>query len=342
MNNKERIINLIRKHEVLTKPQIAKLMNFSLPTVNKYVNELIYEKSLEIDTTTRRRTEGKPPIYYRLNRAFGKLLGVFFTRNNIIFLVTNVVGNIEKKTFKRIISTKNLTKEKICDIISKYMRENNLKKDIKFISIGIPGIIGKSGKILETTLTSKLKDQKLGEYLEEELEIPILVENDLNLVAKSLHNKKEYQNYDNLIYIHISNENKTVVGGSVIINNKLYTGMSSCVGEFSYLAVDSELIKSDKKLDFETMEEYFLEKLNKTSEEKIEFLSTLILRLIPTLNPEILFIDCKLITYEEIKLINSRIEKLISKAHLPFIKKIESKDLGLNGTITHALEFLYS
>ncbi len=222
------------------------------------------------------------------------------------------------------------------------MRENNLKKDIKFISIGIPGIIGKSGKILETTLTSKLKDQKLGEYLEEELEIPILVENDLNLVAKSLHNKKEYQNYDNLIYIHISNENKTVVGGSVIINNKLYTGMSSCVGEFSYLAVDSELIKSDKKLDFETMEEYFLEKLNKTSEEKIEFLSTLILRLIPTLNPEILFIDCKLITYEEIKLINSRIEKLISKAHLPLIKKIESKDLGLNGTRTHALDFLYS
>ena len=106
--------------------------------------------------------------------------------------------------------------------------------------------------------------------------------------------------------------------------------------------MDSELIKSDKKVDFETMEEYFLEKLNKTSEEKIEFLSTLILRLIPTLNPEILFIDCKLITYEEIKLINSRIEKLISKAHLPLIKKIESKDLGLNGTITHALEFLYS
>lgn len=342
MNNKEKIINLIRKHEVLTKPQIAKLMNFSLPTVNKYVNELIYEKNLEIDTTNRKRTEGKPPVYYRLNRTFGKLLGVFFTRNNIVFLVTNVVGNIERKTTKRITSTKNLTKEKICDIISKYIRENALKKDIKFISIGIPGIIGKSGKIIETTLTSKLKDQKLGEYLEEELEVSILIENDVNLIVKSLHNKKEYQNYDNLIYIHISNENKNVVGGSVIIDNKLYTGMSSCIGEFSYLAVESELIEHNNKINFENMEEYFLEKLNKTSEEKINFLITLILRIIPTLNPEILFIECKLITQEEIKLINSHIEKFINKAHIPLIRKIESKDLGLNGTIAHALEFLYS
>ena len=58
MNNKEKIITLVKKHEVLTKPQIAKLMEFSLPTVNKYVNELIYEKVLEIDITVRRRTEG--------------------------------------------------------------------------------------------------------------------------------------------------------------------------------------------------------------------------------------------------------------------------------------------
>ncbi len=341
MNNKEKIITLVKKHEVLTKPQIAKLMDFSLPTVNKYVNELIYEKVLEIDITVRRRTEGKPPIYYRLNRSYGKILGILFSRNNIVFLVTNVIGNIEKKTNKRITSTKNLTKEKICDLISKYIRENNLKKNIKSISIGIPGIIGKSGKIIETTITSKLNNQKLGEYLEEELEVPVIIENDINLAAKSLHNKKEYQDYSNLIYLHVSDENKNVVGGSVIVDNKLYTGMSSCIGEFSYLAFENELFDSDKKINFESMEEYFLGKLN-IPEEKLKFLTTLILRMIPTLNPEILFIESKLISHEDISFISTNIGKFINIPHIPLIKKIEGKDLGLRGTIDHALEFLYS
>ena len=122
MNNKENIINLIKTYEVLTKPQISKLTKLSLPTINKYVNDLIDEKILEVDSTSRRRTEGKPPTYYRLNRNYGKLLGVFFHRNSIIFLVTNIIGNIEKKTQKRISTTKNFTKEKIGEIISKYIR----------------------------------------------------------------------------------------------------------------------------------------------------------------------------------------------------------------------------
>ena len=103
MNNKENIINLIKTYEVLTKPQISKLTKLSLPTINKYVNDLIDEKILEVDSTSRRRTEGKPPTYYRLNRNYGKLLGIFFHRNSIIFLVTNIIGNIEKKTQKRMI-----------------------------------------------------------------------------------------------------------------------------------------------------------------------------------------------------------------------------------------------
>ena len=46
MNNKENIINLIKTYEVLTKPQISKLTKLSLPTINKYVNDLIDEKIL--------------------------------------------------------------------------------------------------------------------------------------------------------------------------------------------------------------------------------------------------------------------------------------------------------
>ena len=340
MNNKENIINLIKTYEVLTKPQISKLTKLSLPTINKYVNDLIDEKILEVDSTTRRRTEGKPPTYYRLNRNYGKLLGIFFHRNSIIFLVTNIIGNIEKKTQKRISTTKNFTKEKIGEIISKYIRENNLKNHIKFISIGIPGIIENASKIVETTITPSLNNQKLGSYLESKLDIPVILENDINLVVKNLHNKREYQDYNNLIYLHIGDENKSIVGGSVILNDKLYTGKSSFIGEFSYLAFDDHLFDSKSRISFESMEQYFLEKI-KTPDEKIKFVSSLILKLIPTLNPEILFIECKLISHEEIYEINSLLETFIDKMHLPVITKMESKDLGLLGTIDHALEFLY-
>ncbi len=62
----------------------------------------------------------------------------------------------------------------------------------------------------------------------------------------------------------------------------------------------------------------------------------------PTLNPEILFIESKLISHEDISFISTNIGKFINIPHIPLIKKIEGKDLGLRGTIDHALEFLYS
>lgn len=340
MKNKESIINLIKTYEVLTKPQISKITKLSLPTINKYVNDLINEKILEVDNSTRRRTEGKPPTYYRLNRNYGKLLGIFFNRSSIVFLVANIVGNIEKKTQKRISSTKNFTKEKIGEIISKYIRENNLKNHIKFISIGMPGIIERSTKIIKTTITSNLNDEKLGSYLEAKFNVPVVIENDINLVVKNLHNKREYQEYNNLIYVHIGDENRSIVGGSVILNNKLYIGKSSFTGEFSYLAFDDSLLDSNTDITIEFMEKYFLDKI-KDQDEKLKFLSSLILKLIPTLNPEILFIECKLISHEDINNIYSILEKFIDKVHIPNIIKMESKDSGLLGTIDHALEFLY-
>lgn len=336
LEKKKIIINLIKEHNSLTKPQISEMMSVSLTTINKYVNELVEKNFIVEEVLDRKKTEGKPPSFYKINTEYKKLMAVYLEKDRLEILITDNLGNIqETKVFD--IENKNKFTEKIlCGEILKVIKELGLKDCITVLSIGIPGILGEDNKITEIPSFPKLEGKNIIDILNKKLGIPVIVENDINLAVKALHNKKQYKKYKNLVYFFIKNN----IGGGVISNGDLYKGNSNLSGEFTYLGVDREYLEKYNIMNSENAERYFVEKME--SEEKIEFLLFVFLRIIVTLNPEILFLETDYIQKNDIKILNERLETFFNKMHLPKIILVKNDGLGEEGTITNALEIFYS
>lgn len=336
LDKKKIIINLVKEYNVLTKPQISEIMSVSLTTINKHVNELVKKNILMEEVLDRKKTEGKPPSFYKINSEYRKLLSVYLTKDKLEILITNNLGNIQNTRVLNIENRKDFTEKIIYKEISEAIKEFKLKDRVSIISIGIPGILGENNKITEIPSFPKLEGKNIIDFLFKKLMIPVIVENDINLIIKALHNKKKYKQYKNLVYFFIKNN----VGGGIISNGNLYKGYSNLSGEFSYLGIDEEYLKKYEIMNSEIVEKYFVEKIK--SKNKIEFLLLIFLRIIVTFNPEILFVETDYVEENDLEILKIKLDKILNNSHLPEIILIENDGLGEEGAITNALEVFYS
>ena len=332
------IVNLIREKGTMTKPQISELISVSLTTVNKYVNELVEEGILaEEGSKTRVRTEGKPPLYYKINSEYQSLLGIYLKRKEIRMLVTDNLCSVQIKEVFKISNCEKFNEKDLCNEIINLFKKYKLKGKIKKVSLGIPGVLEEKNDIIsEIPSFPQFEKKNLSTFLEKKLKLPVIIENDVNLSLKTLHNMEKYRNYKDLVYFFIISSN---VGGGAILDGKLYKGFSNLCGEFAYLGVDREYFEKHKMINSENVEKYFIEKFESKKYE--DFLFYTILRIIVTFNPEIIFFESDYLNDKDLGKLRTKLKKVFDKTHLPKLEIIINNDLGETGTIINALDEFY-
>ena len=149
LEKKKIILNLVKEHNTLTKPQISEMMSVSLTTINKYVNELVEKNFLMEEVSDRKKTEGKPPSFYKINSSYRKLMAVYLEKDRLEISVTDNLGNIQETRVFDIENRNSFTEKILCSEILQVIKELDLKDCISVISIGIPGILGEDNKITE-------------------------------------------------------------------------------------------------------------------------------------------------------------------------------------------------
>lgn len=96
------------------------------------------------------------------------------------------------------------------------------------IGVGVPGLLNaEKGEILNIFNIPSWKNLPLKKKLEERFKIPVYVNNDANCFALGEKHFGEGQKYKNLVAIALG----TGVGGGVIINDKVHSGMFGGAGE---------------------------------------------------------------------------------------------------------------
>lgn len=152
----------------------------------------------------------------------GKILDKIYTGTNVIknekSLVKLVVENI-KEIFKR----------------------NDLQEsDLPGIGMGCAGHIRfRDGVIITTSNLKGFKNYPLREAVQSYFKIPVILDNDANAQAFGEYKFGAGQGFDDMIFLTIS----TGIGAGIIINKKLYRGITGTAGEFGHMIVepDSEL-----------------------------------------------------------------------------------------------------
>ena len=126
--------------------------------------------------------------------------------------------------------------------VKEILARNSLKQsDLPAIGVGCAGHIRKSdGVIITTSNLEGFDNYPLRAELQSHFEIPVILDNDANAQAFGEYKFGAGKGYDDMIFVTIS----TGIGAGIIINGRLYRGMTGTAGEFGHTIVepDSELV----------------------------------------------------------------------------------------------------
>ncbi|MGA2774954.1 MAG: ROK family transcriptional regulator [Candidatus Omnitrophota bacterium] len=228
------ILEILRKHGPISRPDISKEMGLNVVTVSNYVDEfikrdIVFEKELDVSEGGRR------PVLIDLNPQAGFVIGVGLNLMSMVGLLVDLKGNIVTKTqiARPKASVKEIS-ECLLEIVREILRRSKEQlKHIKGIGIGVAGLINKeTGSVhwpqkMDHYYTYASVDVPLKALMEKEFNLPTLIENDATGACFGEYWLGLKQGYKNVIYMFSG------VGCGIMLNGQLYRGSQGYAGEVS-------------------------------------------------------------------------------------------------------------
>ena len=128
--------------------------------------------------------------------------------------------------------------DQISQLIRELLTRNNLvESDLHGIGVGFPGHVRyRDGHTLTTSNLKGFKNFPLRQAFEKNFTLPVLIDNDANAQALCEFKFGAGRGYESLIFLTIS----TGIGAGIILNKKLYRGITGTAGEFGHTIVNSD------------------------------------------------------------------------------------------------------
>lgn len=233
--NQKKIMQLLYRNKELTKQEISRTLNLSIPTVITNINELI-EKGFLDEAGVGESSGGRKPVIVRFLPNSRYSVGVCITKDDIRIVLTNL--NFEIITEKSLEMPEELENFeslvfKIKDEIYNIIEINNISKD-KILGVGfsLPGTVNEEKLLLKNATNLNLKNISFKDF-EEIFEFPLYIENEANASADA----EAFINFNNvknsLIFLSITEG----VGAGIIIGDSVYTGCNKRAGEFGHMTI---------------------------------------------------------------------------------------------------------
>jgi predicted NBD/HSP70 family sugar kinase len=235
-SNKNKLLNIVYNEKEITKSELSKRLNLSIPTVTTILDSFI-EQGLVKEAGVALSTGGRKPAIIKFNENSRYSIGVEIDKECIRVIIINLYGEI-------IIDNKKLIKEfsehdvidKLIDLIQYSLNILSFEKDFVLgIGFSLPGIINDKNYELKLATNLKLKNLSF-KLIGEKLSLPIFLENEANAGALA-ELKLGYKNVKrNIIYLSIDDG----VGAGLILNNNLYRGADKKAGEIGHMIICEE------------------------------------------------------------------------------------------------------
>lgn len=158
-----------------------------------------------------------------------KILSALLNDKNEIVSRVKVATDIEKGGDEIVLSISNSVRQ--------ILLENHLKEeDIKAVCMGVPGTVNPSTGVIATAPNLGLVEYNIKEALSNQIGIPVLIENDVNLAGLGIKKYELNDDVKNMIVVFIG----TGIGGALFFDGKIYRGSTFYAGEIGHMLVDAK------------------------------------------------------------------------------------------------------
>ncbi|MFU2047297.1 ROK family protein [Avibacterium gallinarum] len=230
--NYRQIYKLFFENGALAKPQIAKTLGLSLPTVVHNINKLLFENKIK-EYGLAPSQGGRPATAYTLIPDAFIAIGVEIQQKDIKVLALNLKGKTTAlKIFPAPFSNTEKYITEICHHIHSFITEHQYEpQQILGIGISIQGIVNHTG---DSILYGRVLDcEKLNIIqIQQHFNVPVKFFHDVKCAAAAELWTVKY--IDNAIYVSISEH----LGGAIILNNQIDLGKQGYSGALEHLQIN--------------------------------------------------------------------------------------------------------
>ena len=236
---KKDIINHFIANGNDTISELSKELDLSVPTVTKFIGELI-EQGLICEYGKMQTSGGRYPSVYGLNPTSVYFVGVDMTRHHLNIALMDFKGDIVQSQMGIPFIYENTSEafDTLCNHIQNFLDQTGeLKEKIYSINLNISGRVNpESGYSYSSSYFS---EQPVTEILSKKLNFKVGIDNDTRAMAYGEYMKGVVEGEKQVIFINIS----WGLGIGIIIDGKLYYGKSGFSGEFGHFpAFDNEIL----------------------------------------------------------------------------------------------------
>jgi glucokinase-like ROK family protein len=230
--NRSLILDTIRKEGPISRNQIAHQLKLSVPTVLRIVEGLKDEDLVrEIKDQVVKR--GHPQSLIELNSDGYAVIGIDLGGTKLYGAVTDLAGNLKNEIYvTRHLDGAEKNLEQLCGAIQDLLTTplSNGQK-IRGIGIGVPAVTRFPEGIVVWAPSLYWRELPLKDILTQRFNLPVFVENDVNLSALGEMWFGGGINTRNFICISIG----TGIGAGIIQDGALYRGYHFSAGEIGYI-----------------------------------------------------------------------------------------------------------
>lgn len=232
--NRSAVLDIIRREGPIARTEIAATLQVSLMTVIRIVDELIAEDLIRL-TGKKEFSGGRRRPLLDFNAENHLVIGVDMNEAGLTGAVADLSGNVLTDATLPLDPPGGIQYEPLVTLIEKLLEfARSTGKHIRGIGVGAPGITYTENGLVQWAPTLEWRNFPVKEKLSERFQLPVILDNDVNLSALGEMWFGVAQNYTNLVLMIVGHG----IGAGVIIDGAVYRGSHLTAGEIGFLLPD--------------------------------------------------------------------------------------------------------
>jgi glucokinase-like ROK family protein len=238
--NRAAVLQLIRERGPISRAEIGRRLHMSLPTVTRIVEQLRADELVR-ETGSVSTTKGRPGILLEFTGSNYWVLGVDLGGSKVYGTVADLSGHVEHERY--VPHPPGSSAEEHLAALMDFVGDllawvQPTGRRIRGIGVGVPGMVTIPAGIVQWAPSLQWRNLPLQKILQERFDLPIFVENDLNLTALGELGFGAGRGVRSLVSVAIG----TGIGAGIVINGALYRGAHESAGEIGYLPPSVEAL----------------------------------------------------------------------------------------------------
>lgn len=216
-------------------PQMAAALGYSVPTVAKYVGEMISEGYF-IECGKMDSHRGRKPVIYGVNPSACYFVGVDIARFALTLGLMNLTGEI---VYENTITDFNFdntpaTLDRVCHCIGEFLSQSEIDiSKVSMVNINISGRVNSHTGESYSIFNFEENDEPLATIFSEKIGLPVRIENDTRAMTYGELAAGNARGFRNTLFVNAS----WGIGLGIIINGELYYGRHGYSGEVGHMNV---------------------------------------------------------------------------------------------------------